>query len=80
MIARWLDYLIAGHDADTMPPEWMVTKLPEHDRWTRAQQQPGMALIVADSAEMARRTFWERVAAKRTTQPSKVAQFGRRQA
>jgi len=65
MIPSWLDWLIAGHDADTMPPEWMATRLAEHDRWTRAQQQPGMALIVADSAEMARRQFWVAVAAKK---------------
>lgn len=76
-MTRVIDWLM-GVDDLTMPPEWMATRLSEHDRWTRSQQQPGMALIVSDTQTMARRHFWSRQLAKRQAGP-KVAQFGRRQ-
>lgn len=78
MIAHWLDWLIAGTDDTRLSDEWLVAKMPQHDRWTQSQQQPGMARIVAGVDEMARREFWQRHAAKRQQQSSaNVRQFGR---
>lgn len=79
MIARWLDYLIAGTDDTRLSDEWLVAKMPDHDRWTQSQQQPGMARIVAGVDEMARREFWQAIEARKAQRVRKpnVAEFKR---
>ena len=56
------NWLVTGSDVQTLSKHWLQHKMPEHDTWTRSQQQPGMALIVADTRAMERRQFWRRLA------------------
>ena len=55
-------WLLSGSDEQTLSTHWLQTRCFEHDDWTRSQQQPGMALIVADTRAMERRQFWRRLA------------------
>ena len=59
------NWLVTGSAEQTMSKHWMRDKMPEHDAWTRNQQLPGMALIVADTRAMQRRAFWVRLAEKK---------------
>jgi len=56
------NWLVTGSDVQTLPKDWLRDKMPAHDDWTRSQQQPGMALIAADTKATAQRQFWERLA------------------
>lgn len=55
-------WLLSGSDEQTLSTHWLRDKMPEHDHWTRSQQQPGMALIVSDTHAMQRQQFWLRLA------------------
>lgn len=74
--AHLITWLLTGRDEQTLSEDWLRDKMPQHAAWTASQQQPGMALIVADVAEMARRQFWQRLAEKRE-QRAVIRQFGR---
>ena len=57
-------WLVSGSDVQTLSTHWRQTRCPEHDDWTRSQQQPGMAVIVSDTRAMQRRAFWVRLDAQ----------------
>lgn len=57
-------WLLSGSDVQTLSTHWLKTRCPEHDDWTRRQQQPGMAVIVSDTRAMQRRAFWVRLDAQ----------------
>ncbi len=57
-------WLLSGSDEQTLSTHWLRNKMPEHDAWTRSQQQPGMAVIVSDTRAMQRRQFWLRLDAQ----------------
>lgn len=75
MIRACVQYLVSGSDEQYMHPEWLETKCAEHEVWTRAQADPRLAIIVSNSAAMARRDFWQRIAEK---QVRLVARFPQR--
>ena len=58
-------WLLSGSDEQTLSKHWLQTRCLEHDTWTRSQQQPGMALITADTTATAQRQFWTRLAEKK---------------
>ena len=58
-------WLLSGSDVQTLSKHWLQTRCPAHDTWTRSQQQPGMALITADTTATAQRQFWTRLAEKK---------------
>ena len=58
------NWLVSGSDVQTLSKHWLEHKMPAHDDWTRSQQQPGMAVIVADTRAMERRQFWRRLDAQ----------------
>ena len=58
-------WLLSGSDVQTLSTHWLQHKMPAHDDWTRRQQQPGMALITADTTATAQRQFWTRLAEKK---------------
>jgi len=62
-VTLW-NWLVSGSDVQTLSKHWLQTRCPEHDDWTRSQQQPGMAVIVSDTRAMARRAFWVRLDAQ----------------
>lgn len=77
MIHTVVRYLLNGSDDQYMHPEWLQERMAEHDTWTRSQADPRLAIVVSDSAAMARRNFWKCMAEK---QQRLVTKFPRRMA
>ena len=67
-VSALLDWLVSGTNDQTLSPEWLQDKLPAHAAWNESQQQPGMAIIVADVATMRRRHFWQAIEARKAQQ------------
>ena len=68
-------WLLSGSDVQTLSTHWLQHKMPAHDTCTRSQQQPGMALITADTNATAQRQFWTRLAEKKQQRWGVVAQW-----
>lgn len=77
ILSRFVRWCAQGSDEQTMSREWMDNYLAAHVNYTESQAVPGMALIEADSSEMARREFWQRVAAPRAL-PDNVVEMRRK--
>ena len=74
-VPHLITWFLTGRDEQTLSEGWLRDKMPEHERWTASQQQPGMALIVADTKATAQRQFWTRLAEKKQQRWGVVAQW-----